>query len=82
MKFYPKKKKATLKDKLPRSWRISRHGLQHSLPRQLETGANVERKRPRAPKVINVDEDKHSIIESKRNKGKTAPGFLIALDSN
>ena len=48
----------------------SRHWLQYSVQSQLETGANVDRKRARAPKLTTAVEDKHLIIESKRLKDK------------
>lgn len=48
--------------------KVSRHGVWYSLQRQLETPVNVGRKRVGVPQITIAAEDKHFIIESKRNR--------------
>lgn len=57
--------------------KISIHGVQYSLQGRFLTGANVDRKRPWAPKVTNAAGDKDLIIERKRNRRKTAPELRV-----
>ena len=66
-------KEGSSQRQITRKLKISKHGVQYSLQRQLETGPNFERKRSGVPKVMTPAEDKHLIIESKRHRRKTAP---------
>lgn len=54
--------------------------MQYSL--QLETDANIDRKRAGAPKRKTAVENKHLIIERKRNRKKNAPVLTTELNSS
>ena len=71
----------TLKDKVAKKVKISRHGMQYLSWRQLEIDTSVDKKRARPPKVTTIAEDKHLIIGSKRDKMKTASELTVELNS-
>ena len=60
--------------------KIFRLGVQYFLQRQLETCANVDRKRAEAPKVIIAV--KLLIIENKRHQRKSVPQWTAKLNSS